>query len=143
MVKSSVPRGESSSRKVFDTEIATARPYQGAGRPLAAMTHTQRASELTKHAQVPATDLRLTSPIPHTRSRCLPNNDPTISEEASARRYEPQIRTNSVAKVLGGKWATSWMLIGTITNLKRFQSVVISRQFARASWPSIRRDCAP
>ena len=47
-------------------------------------THTQNTSEPTNPEIVPPTDLRLTSPIPQTRSVCLPKSEPTISAHASA-----------------------------------------------------------
>ena len=53
------------------------------------------------------------------------------------------MNANSGAKVSGGKWRASRPDSGTKTNLKVPHSVVMSRQFARPSVPSMMRDCAP
>jgi len=64
IVKSSRPRGEKSSKSVFDTEMATARPTHAGPRPFARTSQRQIPSDPRKQAAVPATDLRFTSPIP-------------------------------------------------------------------------------
>src|SRR2546426_11066290 len=108
IVKSSVPRGENSSKKAFDSAMTRARAIHAAGRSWAKTAQRQRASGARKAAQVPAIDFRLTSPRPHTRSFCFPKSEPMISEEASEAVEEPQTKRNSIAKVRGGKRAPSW-----------------------------------
>ena len=88
IVKSSVPRGENSSKSVFEIETATARANQTGGKPFASTSPRQIASDARKHAQVPAIDFLFTSPMPQTRSFCLPKSEPTISEAPSLPMYE-------------------------------------------------------
>ena len=53
------------------------------------------------------------------------------------------MNANSGAKVSGGKWKASCAESGTKTNLNALHRVVMSRQFARPSVPSMMRVCAP
>ncbi len=128
---------------MLESAIANARPTQGNPRPWTETTQRQRLSAATKPATVPAIDLRFTSPIPQTRIFCLPMKDPMISENASPAMYDPQIIAKTGANSLGRKTAASFIPMGTMMNLKALQRVVISRQLARASTPSITRDCGP
>ena len=94
IVKSSVPRGEKSSKNVFESETATASAIHTGGRPLAKTSPTQIASDARKHAQVPATDFLFTSPMPQTLSFCFPKSEPTISDAPSLPTYDSHTIAN-------------------------------------------------
>jgi hypothetical protein len=71
---------------------------------------------------------------------CRPNSEPPISANASQAMYEPQISAKTTANSAGRKSVASCAPTGTRMNLNAAQSVVMSRQFARASTPSMTRD---
>ena len=74
---------------------------------------------------------------------CLPNSEPPISERRVGHDVRAPDEREDDGELLRTEDGASCAPSGTITNLNTVQSVVISRQFARASTPSITRDCGP
>src|SRR3569832_566589 len=121
ITKSSVPRGDQSSNREFDTAMVTARPNHAPPGELAPTSATQNTRPPMKPVSVPAIDLRFTSPSPTPRIFCAPKNKPPTSDSVSKIMYEPQISMNTSAKNNNKNNKNNSAPIGTITNLMSAQ----------------------